>query len=234
MWYDRDIDAVMQRTCRRPIPAGRVEPSEAAGFGVVLAIGSVAMMGLAVNWLAAGLLALAIGFYVFVYTIWLKRTTPQNIVIGGAAGAFPPMIGWAAVTGTVDLPAIVLFLLIFLWTPPHFWALSLYRQGDYAKAGVPMLPVVAGPRATKRQMLVYTLLLFPLAPLPTLLGIAGWVYGAASLVLGGLFVLAAISVLHDAGERAARQMFGFSILYLFLLFALLIVDRSPGLLGLWS
>ncbi|WP_425450420.1 heme o synthase [Virgifigura deserti] len=237
MWYDRDIDAVMQRTRRRPIPDGRVEASEALGFGVVLALGAVMMMGLAVNWLAAGLLAAAIGFYVFIYTMWLKRRTPQNIVIGGAAGAFPPMIGWAAVTGEVGVPAIVLFLLIFMWTPPHFWALSLYRQGDYAKAGVPMLPVVAGPQATKRQMLIYTLLLFPLALMPTLLGIAGWVYGAAALVLGALFILMAVRVLlgeGDRGERSARQMFGFSILYLFLLFALLIIDRSPGLLGGWS
>ena len=231
MWYDRDIDAVMQRTCHRPLPAGRMEPSEALGFGVILAIGAVMMMGLAVNWLAAGLLAAAIGFYVFVYTAWLKRRTPQNIVIGGAAGAFPPMIGWTSVTGTIDLPAIVLFLLIFMWTPPHFWALSLYRQGDYARAGVPMMPVVAGPKATKRQMLLYTLLLLPLAPLPTVLGVAGWVYGAVALLLGSLFVLLAVRVLRDTGERTARQMFAFSILYLFLLFALLILDRSPGLLG---
>ncbi len=154
MWYDRDIDAVMQRTRHRPIPAGRVDPHEAVSFGVVLAIGAVALMALAVNWLAAGLLALTIAFYVFVYTMWLKRRTPQNIVIGGAAGAFPPMIGWAAVTGGVDLAPVALFLLIFMWTPPHFWALALYRSGDYARAGVPMLPVVAGARATKVQMLV--------------------------------------------------------------------------------
>ena len=234
MWYDRDIDVVMQRTRHRPIPAGRVEPSEALGLGVVLSIGAVTMMGLAVNWLAAGLLAIAIGFYVFIYTVWLKRRTPQNIVIGGAAGAFPPMIGWAAVTGEVGVPAVFLFLLIFMWTPPHFWALSLYRRGDYADAGSPMLPVVAGPQATKRQMLIYTLLLLPVALMPTFLGVAGWIYGAAALLLGGLFVLSAIRVLvgkDDKGERSARQMFGFSILYLFLLFALLIVDRSPGLLG---
>ena len=161
MWYDRDIDAIMSRTRGRPIPMGRIEPSEAAGFGVVLAIGSVGLMALAVNLLAAGLLAVTILFYVFVYTIWLKRRTPQNIVIGGAAGAFPPMIGWAAVTGHVSLAPIMLFLLIFMWTPPHFWALALFRTGDYAKAGVPMLPVVAGARATKLQMLIYTLVLFP-------------------------------------------------------------------------
>ena len=237
MWYDRDIDALMQRTCARPIPAGRVAPSEAAAFGVVLAIGSIVIMGLALNWLAAGLLASAIGFYVFVYTIWLKRRTPQNIVIGGAAGAFPPMIGWAATTGEVSLASIALFLLIFMWTPPHFWALALYRQGDYARAGIPMLPVVAGAQATKRQMLLYTLLLFPLALTPWLLGIAGWIYGLAAAALGALFILAAVRVLRDYGERSARRMFGFSILYLFLLFALLIVDRAPGLVpapfGAW-
>ncbi len=231
MWYDRDIDAVMQRTRRRPIPAGRVDPQEAVSFGIVLAIGAVTLMALAVNWLAAGLLAFTIAFYVFVYTMWLKRRTPQNIVIGGAAGAFPPMIGWAAVTGEISLASIALFLLIFMWTPPHFWALALYRTGDYAKAGVPMLPVVAGARATKVQMLVYTVLLFPLALAPWALGLAGAVYAAAAAVLGLLFILAAVRVWFDSGERAARQMFAFSILYLFLLFTLLIVDRAPGLLG---
>jgi protoheme IX farnesyltransferase len=230
MWYDRDIDAVMSRTRHRPIPAGRVDPSEAAGFGVVLAIVSVGMMGIAVNWLAAGLLAGAILFYVIVYTMWLKRRTPQNIVIGGAAGAFPPMIGWAAETGHLGVAPIVLFLLIFMWTPPHFWALALFRSADYAKAGVPMLPVVAGPRATKLQMLIYTLLLFPLALLPWMLGIAGAVYGVSAMVLGALFILAAVRVWFDPTDRSAKRMFAFSILYLFLLFALLIADRAPGLL----
>jgi len=231
MWYDRDIDAVMQRTRKRPIPAGRVDPQEAVSFGIVLAIGAVTLMALAVNWLAAGLLAFTIAFYVVVYTMWLKRRTPQNIVIGGAAGAFPPMIGWAAVTGQISLASIALFLLIFMWTPPHFWALALYRTGDYAKAGVPMLPVVAGARATKAQMLVYTVLLFPLALAPWALGLTGAVYAAAAVILGLLFILAAVRVWFDSGERAARQMFAFSILYLFLLFTLLIVDRAPGLLG---
>ncbi len=231
MWYDRDIDAIMQRTRRRPIPAGRVDPQEAVSFGIVLAIGAVTLMALAINWLAAGLLALAIAFYVFVYTMWLKRRTPQNIVIGGAAGAFPPMIGWAAVTGQISLASIALFLLIFTWTPPHFWALALYRTGDYARAGVPMLPVVAGARATKAQMLVYTVLLLPLALAPWALGLTGAVYAAAAVILGLLFILAAVRVWFDSGERAARQMFAFSILYLFLLFTLLIVDRAPGLLG---
>jgi protoheme IX farnesyltransferase len=231
MWYDRDIDAIMSRTAKRPIPAGRIEPAEAAGFGVVLAIGSVGLMAVAVNLLAAGLLASTILFYVFVYTMWLKRRTPQNIVIGGAAGAFPPMIGWAAVTGHLALAPIVLFLLIFMWTPPHFWALALYRTGDYAKAGVPMLPVVAGASATKRQMLIYTCLLFPLALAPWAMGVAGHVYGAAAAVLGALFILAAIRVWFDETDRSAKRMFAFSILYLFLLLALLIVDRAPGLLG---
>ena len=229
MWYDRDIDAVMARTCRRPLPAGRVPPDEALAFGTVLCLFSVMLMGLALNWVAAGLLAAAIGFYVFVYTVWLKRRTPQNIVIGGAAGAFPPMIGWAAVTGTVSLESVVLFLLIFMWTPPHFWALALYRDGDYARAGIPMLPVVAGKAATKRQILAYTLALFPLALAPSFLGLAGWLYGAVAALMGGIFVLLALRLFADRGERAARQMFGFSILYLFVLFALLIVDRGQGL-----
>jgi protoheme IX farnesyltransferase len=231
MWYDRDIDAIMSRTAKRPIPAGRIEPAEAAGFGVVLAIGSVGLMALAVNLPAAGLLAFTILFYVFVYTMWLKRRTPQNIVIGGAAGAFPPMIGWAAVTGHLALAPIVLFLLIFMWTPPHFWALALFRAGDYAKAGVPMLPVVAGARATKRQMLIYTLLLFPLALAPWAMGIAGHLYGLAAAVLGALFILSAVRVWFDETDRSAKRMFAFSILYLFLLLALLIVDRAPGLIG---
>ncbi|HZB93638.1 MAG TPA: heme o synthase, partial [Stellaceae bacterium] len=170
MWYDRDIDAVMRRTQGRPLPAGRMAPGEALGFGCVLAGGSVLVMGLAVNWAAAALLALTIAFYVFVYTIWLKRRTPQNIVIGGAAGAFPPIVGWAAVTGDVGVPALLLFAIIFFWTPPHFWALALYRSGDYARAGVPMLPVVAGAKETRRQIVIYTLLLLPLSLVPWWIG----------------------------------------------------------------
>ncbi len=232
MWYDRDIDALMARTRERPLPAGRMAPGDALGFGVVLAGASVMVMALALNWAAAGLLALTIAFYVFVYTMWLKRRTPQNIVIGGAAGALPPLVGWAAATGTVGVPALVLFALIFFWTPPHFWALSLYRAGDYARAGVPMMPVVAGPGETKRQMLIYTLILWPLALAPTLLGIEGWVYGLAALALSAAFTALAICVLSETGERWARRMFGFSILYLFLLFALMLVDRMPmGLAG---
>ncbi|MBP2310893.1 heme o synthase [Azospirillum soli] len=225
MWYDRDIDAVMSRTAKRPIPSGRVEADNALAFGVILAAASVVVMGLAVNWTASALLALTIGFYILVYTMWLKRRTPQNIVIGGAAGAFPPMIGWAAVTGGVELPSIILFLLIFLWTPPHFWALALFRNGDYTRAGVPMMPVVAGPEATKRQMLLYTLVLLPVAAAPYFVGIGGLAYLAGSSVLGALFVLCAVRVLRSTDDKPAKQMFGFSILYLFLLFALLVGEH---------
>jgi len=228
MWYDRDIDAAMSRTRARPIPAGRVEPADALSFGVVLSLFSVMIMGLAVNWVAAALLGFANAYYVFVYTIWLKRRTPQNIVIGGAAGAFPPMIGWAAVTGGVSLESVVLFLIIFMWTPPHFWSLALYKEGEYAKAGVPMLPVVAGKAETRRQILIYSLLLWPVSLAPCLLGTAGLVYGAAALVMGGLLVWQALRVYLEPGERAARQMFGLSILYLFALFAALIVDAGAG------
>lgn len=227
MWYDRDIDALMERTRDRPIPSGRVGPRQALVFGVVLSVLSVAVMGLSVNWTAAALLALAISFYVFVYTIWLKRRTAQNIVIGGAAGAFPPMIGWAAATGAVSLESIALFLIIFMWTPPHFWALALYRAGDYAKAGVPMLPVVAGKAHTRRQILVYALLLVPLSFLPLALGMAGVAYGAAAAIMGAGFLLLAVRVLRELGERSARQMFRFSILYLFVLFAVLLAEAAP-------
>ena len=232
MYFDRDIDALMRRTANRPLPAGRMAPGDALGFGCVLAGASVLVMGLALNGTAALLLALTIAFYVFVYTLWLKRRTPQNIVIGGAAGAFPPLVGWAAVTGHVGLPALALFAIIFFWTPPHFWALALYRTGDYARAGVPMLPVVAGPAETKRQMLIYTLVLWPLAVAPTLLGIAGWIYGGTALALSVLFTGAALRVQRDPTERSAQQMFGFSILYLFLLFALMVMDHAPNALGL--
>jgi protoheme IX farnesyltransferase len=216
------------------VPRGAILPGEAFGFGMALAIGSVLVLGLAVNLVAAGLLAFTIFFYVVVYTIWLKRSTPQNIVIGGAAGAFPPMIGWAAVTGDVSLASIALFLIIFMWTPPHFWALSLYREGDYAKAGVPMMPVVAGQRSTKLQMLVYTLILCPLTLAPVFLGVSGWVYGAASIALNLGFVGHAVRVLKSDDLRYAKRMFGFSLLYLFLHFALLCVDRAPGILSVLS
>jgi heme o synthase len=228
MWYDRDIDALMERTRKRPIPAGRVAPDRALGFGVTLALLSVMLMGVAVNWTAAALLALAIGFYVFVYTAWLKRRTPQNIVIGGAAGALPPMIGWAAVTGAISLDSFALFLIIFMWTPPHFWALALYRADDYAKAGVPMLPVVAGKAETRRQILIYTSLLVALSFAPLVLGMAGIAYGVAVAVMGTCFLLLAVRVLRERGARAARRMFRFSILYLFVLFAALIIERASA------
>jgi heme o synthase len=228
MWYDRDIDAAMRRTASRPLPAGRMMPGEALGFGVVLGIGAVITMGLAVNMVAAELLALTIAFYVFVYTMWLKRRTPQNIVIGGAAGAFPPMIGWAAVTGDIGWGAVALFAVIFFWTPPHFWALSLYRTDDYAAAGVPMLPVVAGARETKRQMLLYTLVLWPAALAPWLLGVAGTLYAAGALLLSAVFTGSAILVFRDTTDRSARRMFAFSLLYLFLIFSLLLVDHASG------
>jgi len=231
MWYDRDIDAVMRRTATRPLPAGRMMPGEALGFGVVLAIGSVVVMGLAVNWAAAALLTLTIAFYVFVYTIWLKRRTPQNIVIGGAAGALPPLIGWAAVTGDIGWGAVALFAIIFFWTPPHFWALSLYRAGEYAAAGIPMLPVVAGPRETKRQMLLYTLMLWPAGLAPWLLGLAGPVFAGSAAALSLVFTGAAVRVWRDETERSARQMFAFSLLYLFLIFSLLLVGHIGG--GAW-
>jgi protoheme IX farnesyltransferase len=233
MWYDRDIDAVMRRTANRPIPAGRIRAQAALAFGVVLSLASVMVMGLATNWVAAAVLAGSIAFYVFIYTMWLKRRTPQNIVIGGAAGAFPPMIGWAAVTGGISLEAVVMFAIIFFWTPPHFWALSLFASGDYARAGVPMLPVVAGARETRRQIWLYSLLLAPLGLLPTLIGMASWAYGAVALALGAWFLHAMWKVKHDrqdaeglslTRDAPARAGFKFSILYLFVLFAALAAD----------
>jgi protoheme IX farnesyltransferase len=234
MWFDRDIDKIMNRTCGRPIPRGVIDPDSAFSFGAVLAVLSVMLMGVAVNWAAASLLAFTIFFYVVIYTIWLKRRTPQNIVIGGAAGAFPPMIGWAAVTGDISLASISLFLLIFMWTPPHFWALALFREGDYAKAGVPMLPVVAGQDATKRQMLVYTLLLLPVALAPAILGVAGMAYVVVALALNVAFIGHALNVLREKTKdhRAAKAMFAFSLVYLFGHFAALVLDRAPGLFGM--
>jgi len=227
MWYDADIDARMARTADRPIPAGRLQPGEALAFGVTLAGFSVVTLGLLVNVAAAALLALTIAFYVVIYTVWLKRTTAQNIVIGGAAGALPPMIGWAAATGGVAIEPALLFLIIFFWTPPHFWALSLYRAEDYARAGIPMLPVVAGVTETRRQILLYTLLLAPLGAAPWLLGYSGALYGVVALAAGaGMIVLALRVRAERRGHTAAKQMFAFSILYLFLLFAMLLADRA--------
>jgi protoheme IX farnesyltransferase len=232
MWYDADIDARMTRTSARPIPAGRILPGEALGFGLLLAGFSVVILSLLVNLTAGALLAFTIFFYVVVYTMWLKRWTPQNIVIGGAAGAFPPMIGWAAATGGVSLESVLLFLIIFFWTPPHFWALSLYRTEDYARAGIPMLPVVSGERETRRQILLYTLVLVPLGVAPWLIGFAGLVYGVVAVVTGAAMLALAVRLMTDRSDRAAKQLFAFSILYLFLLFAFLLIDRAVmGLLG---
>jgi len=233
MWFDADIDRLMRRTAMRPIPAGRLAAGDALGFGLTLAVGSVTFLGLATNWVAAGLLAFTIFFYVVIYTMWLKRRTPQNIVIGGAAGALPPMIGWAVVTGGLAAPSLVLFLIVFLWTPPHFWALSLYRSEDYARAGVPMLPVVAGAAKTKRQILLYSIVLATVAAIvPPAIGMATPVYGVIAAVLGALFVWLAWQVYRmpesDSEMRPARRLFAWSMLYLFLLFAILLVEDGFG------
>jgi len=230
MWYDADVDAVMTRTARRPVPMGRVRPGEALAFGLTLGSFAVVVLGLLVNWVASALLAFTIFFYVVIYTIWLKRSTPQNIVIGGAAGAFPPMIGWAAVTGSVSFEPILLFLIIFFWTPPHFWALALYRTEDYARAGIPMLPVVSGDASTRRQILLYTLILVPLGVAPWAFGYTGALYGIAAVMMGAVMVALGWQVLLESrpAERASRNLFAFSILYLFLLFAVLLVERGWG------
>ena len=241
MWFDRDIDAVMHRTRNRPIPGGRIAPEAALSYGIFLAGASVMVMFLATNAAAAAVLALSIGFYVFVYTMWLKRRTPQNIVIGGAAGAFPPVIGWAAVTGSVDLVPLLLFAIVFFWTPPHFWSLALYANADYRRAGVPMLPVVAGPRETRRQIVLYTLVLIPVTLAPWLIGFSGLVYAASALALGGYFLACVWRVARDrqdadgtslTDDRPARAAFKFSILYLFLLFGAFALDRIVGTVSL--
>ena len=226
MWYDRDIDAVMKRTASRPLPRGRMGADEALGFAVILSVFSVLTMGVAINWMAAGILGFANLFYVVVYTMWLKRRTPHNIVIGGAAGAFPPMVGWAAVTGDISLQSVILFSIIFLWTPPHFWALSLFANEDYKRANIPMLPVVAGPEKTRLQMLIYSLALLPVTLLPFFLGFAGWIYGSAAMLLSLFFIYTSVRVLIDKTERSARLMFGYSVFYLFALFLALIIDKG--------
>ncbi|MGH1349645.1 MAG: heme o synthase [Methyloligellaceae bacterium] len=233
MWYDADIDAKMQRTVARPIPRGAVTPDEALALGSILSAGSVLMLGLLVNWVAGALLALTIGFYIFVYTMWLKRRTSQNIVIGGAAGAFPPMIGWAAVTGDVSVDGIILFAIIFMWTPAHFWALALYRSRDYERVGVPMLPVVAGSKETRKQILIYSALLVVTSLLPVVTGLGGLVYLVTSIVLSAVFMLLAAQLFVAVGEshitRIAKRLFAFSILYLFLHFAVLLIESGLGL-----
>ncbi|WP_415713783.1 heme o synthase [Roseibium sp.] len=226
MWYDADIDEVMSRTKKRPIPAGKVTREEAFTFGMTLSIGSVLLLGLMVNWFAGAFLAFTIFFYVVIYTMWLKRSTPQNIVIGGAAGAFPPMVGWASVTGSISLESFILFLIIFMWTPPHFWALALFKSGDYRAAGVPMLPVVAGETNTRHQILLYSVFLAPIGVAPYFLGFASPVYGVASALLGLAFVALAVDVWRkregDVARTATVRLFKFSIFYLFMLFALLL------------
>lgn len=239
MWYDRDIDVLMARTANRPIPAGRISADSALGFGISLAMLSVVVLWLASNALAAAILAASIGFYVFVYTIWLKRRTPHNIVIGGAAGAFPPLIGWVAATGSVSTLPLLLFAIVFLWTPPHFWALSLFTSNDYERAGVPMLPVVKGARRTRESVLFYTLWLLPVSLLPYILGLAGPVYGGVALALGLMFVWYAVRVLYDhqdidgvslTRDAPAKAAFRYSLLYLFLLFSGLVLDHWWGAL----
>jgi protoheme IX farnesyltransferase len=230
MWYDADIDAVMTRTAMRPIPRGKISRFEALVFGLVLGGFAVAVLGLATNLTAASLLACAILFYIVVYTAWLKRTTRQNIVIGGAAGALPPVIGWAAATGDVGLEPLTLFLIIFLWTPPHFWALALNRTDDYARAGVPMLPVVAGRAATTRQILIYSGLLAVASELPWMLGFAGTIYGAIAAICGAIFLLLARQLNRsvEGDRRGSHRLFAFSIFYLFVLFAALLIDHCGG------
>ncbi len=226
MWYDRDIDAIMTRTQKRPIPSGRVTPDDALFFGVSLSVFSVMILGMAVNWLAGGMLAVSILFYVFVYTMWLKRRTPQNIVIGGAAGAFPPVIGWLAATGEMTLTPWLLFLIIFLWTPPHFWALSLYRNEDYRRANVPMLPVVKGLPHTRMQIVIYSILLVMSSLALFFTNAAGYFYLGSALLLGGKFLHLVNKVFIEKTDVTAKRLFGFSILYLFALFSALGVDRA--------
>jgi protoheme IX farnesyltransferase len=235
MWYDSDIDAIMSRTANRPIPAGRIARDHALALGLVLSAFSVCLLGLATNWLAAGLLAFTIFFYAVIYTMWLKRSTPQNIVIGGAAGSFPPMIGWAAVTGTISIDSVVLFLIIFLWTPPHFWALALYKQSDYGAAGIPMLPNVAGEGATKVQILVYSLLLVGSTLIPSFTGFMGPLYTAVAVLTGAWFIWLAWALLRTSEtvpmKKAGRALFTYSLSYLAVIFLALLADHAVRLLG---
>ncbi|MFO1242837.1 MAG: heme o synthase [Rickettsiales bacterium] len=225
MWYDKDIDSIMKRTSARPVPSERVSADDALAFGIVLAIASVSLLGLAVSWAAAWLLAFSIWFYAGVYTILLKRSTPQNIVIGGAAGAFPPVIGWLAVTPHLTLEPFLYFLIIFFWTPPHFWALALYRSDDYRKSGVPMLPVTAGIESTKKHIVLYSLILAAAALLPGIIAQPGWLYVAASVLLSGIFMRYVWRVYVSHEPKDAYRLFGYSISYLFLLFFMLVLDK---------
>ena len=230
-WWEADLDAKMKRTASRPLPAGRMDRKAARDFGIALSVGSVLVMGIAVGWLAAAILAFSIIYYSVIYTIWLKPRTPQNIVIGGGAGAFPPMIGWIAATGDITLMPVLLFAIIFFWTPPHFWALALFVETDYAAAGIPMMPVVAGHKSTRRQILIYAVLLLPITLMPFWLKVAGWLYGASALALSAVFLLLSLRVAvfrGDAGDmdmRPEKRLFAYSVLYLFALFAALVADR---------
>jgi protoheme IX farnesyltransferase len=234
MWYDADIDGVMQRTCKRPIPTGKVTRQEALAFGLVLAAFAVFTLGVVANWAAAALLAFTIFFYVVIYTMWLKRTTPQNIVIGGAAGAFPPMVGYVAAAGHPTLISLVLFAIIFIWTPPHFWALALVKAGDFQRAGIPNMPNVKGPDHTRFEILLYSLVLVPLGTAPFFLGFASPIYGVLSIALGAIFIALALRVYRvregATANKTAMRLFGFSILYLFLLFAELLTERVVTLI----
>ncbi len=225
MWFDRDIDAIMKRTQNRPLPLNKMHADEALSFGIILSVLSVMMMGVALNWVAAGLLAFANIFYVFVYTMWLKRSTPQNIVIGGAAGAFPPMIGWAAVTGDMTLASITLFAIIFFWTPPHFWALALFANEDYKRAKVPMLPVTHGERHTKIQMMIYSIIMLPISIAPYFLNISGTGYLIVASLLSLFFIYTNVRVMFDKTYKSAKLMFGYSVFYLFALFLALMIDK---------
>jgi protoheme IX farnesyltransferase len=237
MWWEADLDAKMKRTARRPLPDGRLRRSDARDFGIALSVASVMVMGVAVNWLAAAILALSIVYYAVVYTIWLKPRTPQNIVIGGGAGAFPPLIGWVAVTGEITLMPVLLFAIIFLWTPPHFWALALFVKSDYAKAGIPMLPVVAGDAATRRQILAYAVVLLPVSLAPYAIGSAGAIYALSAAALSTIFVALCVPVYarrtaEGDPMKPEKRLFAFSVIYLFALFAALVADRL--ILGLGS
>ena len=238
-WWEADLDAGMKRTSKRPLPSGRMNRTDARDFGILISAASVIVMGLGVNWLAAAILALSIVYYAVVYTIWLKPRTPQNIVIGGGAGAFPPMIGWIAVTGDITLMPVLLFAIIFFWTPPHFWALALFVQSDYAKVGIPMMPVVKGERSTRRQILAYCIALVPIAAAPWFIGGTGAFYGATAILLSLVFLLMSIPVaLRTAEEgdpmRLEKRLFAFSIFYLFALFAALVVDRVAAYHGVFA
>ena len=236
-WWEADIDAGMKRTMNRPLPGGRMRREDARDFGVFLSAVSVGLMGVAIGWLAASLLFGAVIYYAVIYTMWLKPRTPQNIVIGGGAGAFPPLIGWVAVTGEITAMPILLFAIIFFWTPPHFWALALFVKSDYAKVGIPMLPVVAGEKVTRRQIMIYTLLLAPIAIAPWFIGGAGWIYGSVAVVLSALFVMLALPVATRTRAEVdamapEKALFKYSIVYLFVLFAALVADRVAAYQGL--